>query len=176
MKPTHYETLGISVNASQVEIARAYRRLARKIHPDRQPAERKAWAEEQMKRLNTAYATLGDPEVRARYDATVGLRYSPPSRKSTPFANESSSDSSPDQMSAQTRFSRWRKLATWTNLTLWTLVTGYLLIGAYFLLVQWRYMFQNPMQVQVFPLQWALAGAWLILFTVTALKLLQPRH
>ena len=176
MKPTHYETLGISVNASQAEIARAYRRLARKIHPDRQPVERKAWAEEQMKRLNEAYAALGDTEARARYDATVGLRHSPPPFRSTPSPNESSADSSSDQTSVQTRFSRWRKLATWTNLALWILITGYLLIGAYFLLIEWRYMFQDPMQVQVFPLQWALAGVWLILFTVTALKVLSPHH
>jgi curved DNA-binding protein CbpA len=57
----YYETLNIRVGASRREIARAYRRLARRYHPDLQPPERKLWAEERMKLLNEAYAALNGP-------------------------------------------------------------------------------------------------------------------
>lgn len=66
--PNYYEILGVSIGASREDVVRAYRRLALRFHPDVQPPERKQWAEEQMKRVNAAYAVLGDPEKRARYN------------------------------------------------------------------------------------------------------------
>ncbi|MEV6742748.1 DnaJ domain-containing protein, partial [Streptomyces sp. NPDC051104] len=60
-----YEVLGVSRTASQDEIQQAYRKLARKYHPDvnKDPA-----AEERFKDLNEAYSVLSDPKTRARYD------------------------------------------------------------------------------------------------------------
>lgn len=61
-----YEVLGLSRNADQSEIQRAYRRLARTLHPDvnKDPA-----AEERFKELSEAYDVLSDPDQRTRYDA-----------------------------------------------------------------------------------------------------------
>lgn len=62
-----YETLGVNKNASQDEIKKAYRRLARKLHPDLNPGDKAG--EERFKDVNTAYQLLGDEKQRARYDA-----------------------------------------------------------------------------------------------------------
>jgi curved DNA-binding protein len=61
-----YDVLGVSRGASQDEIQRAYRKLARTYHPDlnRDPA-----AEERFKEISEAYAVLSDPQTRQRYDA-----------------------------------------------------------------------------------------------------------
>lgn len=62
----YYQTLGVSRNADQQEIQRAYRKLARENHPDlnKDPA-----AEERFKDISEAYSVLSDPETRRRYDA-----------------------------------------------------------------------------------------------------------
>lgn len=62
----HYSTLGVAENASQEEIKAAYRKLAMKYHPDRNPGN--AAAEENFKKINTAYAEVGESDARARYD------------------------------------------------------------------------------------------------------------
>lgn len=61
-----YEVLGVSREASADEIRAAYRRLALKYHPDRNPGD--AQAEERFKAISEAYATLRDPDARARFD------------------------------------------------------------------------------------------------------------
>jgi len=61
----YYAILGVDRIATQEEIQRAYRKLARKFHPD---INKESSAEEQFKRINEAYEVLGDPEKRARYD------------------------------------------------------------------------------------------------------------
>jgi len=65
MSPTHYETLELTESATQVEIKHAYRRLAKKYHPDR---NKKKGAEEKFKEINRAYQVLGDPDRRRIYD------------------------------------------------------------------------------------------------------------
>jgi molecular chaperone DnaJ len=65
MARDYYEILGISRTADQEEIKRAYRRLARKYHPD---VNREPGAEETFKEVSRANEVLSDPEVRARYD------------------------------------------------------------------------------------------------------------
>lgn len=61
-----YAELGVKRDASAEEIKRAYRRLARKFHPDVNPGNRRA--EERFKKISLAYDVLGDAEKRAQYD------------------------------------------------------------------------------------------------------------
>ena len=61
-----YQTLGIKRDVSQGEIQKAYRRLAKKLHPDLNPGNKKA--EEEFKNVSVAYDLLGDPDKRARFD------------------------------------------------------------------------------------------------------------
>ncbi len=63
--PDYYETLGVSRDADKEEMKQAYRRLARKYHPD---VNKEAGAEERFKEINRAYEVLSEPETRARYD------------------------------------------------------------------------------------------------------------
>src|SRR5271157_3997826 len=63
----YYKTLGIDKNAPQDEIKKAFRKLARKYHPDLNPGDKSS--EEKFKEANEAYAVLSDPEKRAQYDS-----------------------------------------------------------------------------------------------------------
>ncbi len=62
----YYKTLGIPRNASQEDIKKAFRKLARQFHPD--VAKDKKNAEEKFKEINEAYEVLGDPQNRTKYD------------------------------------------------------------------------------------------------------------
>ncbi|MNE53063.1 Chaperone protein DnaJ [compost metagenome] len=65
----YYQVLGLEKNASEAEIKKSYRKLARKYHPD---VSKEADAELRMKEVNEAYAVLGDVEKRAAYDQLGG--------------------------------------------------------------------------------------------------------
>ena len=62
----YYQTLGVTRNASQPEIKKAFRKLAREHHPDKRPGD--AAAERRFKDINEAHAVLSDPEKRRKYD------------------------------------------------------------------------------------------------------------
>lgn len=66
MKKNYYETLEVAKTATDDEIKHAYRRLAHKFHPDKNPGDKAA--EESFKKVSEAYEVLSTPEKRARYD------------------------------------------------------------------------------------------------------------
>lgn len=69
MVPDYYSILGVSPSASEKEIKMAYRKLARKCHPDLSPGNKEA--EARFREINEAYEALSDPQKRAKYDQYV---------------------------------------------------------------------------------------------------------
>ena len=69
-RPDYYKTLGVDKKATPEEIKKAYRKLARKYHPDRNPDDKDA--EARFKEISQAHDVLGDPEKRKQYDSATG--------------------------------------------------------------------------------------------------------
>src|SRR5271165_1883560 len=69
-RPDYYKTLGVERKATAEEIKKAYRKLARRYHPDRNPDDKDA--ESRFKDISQAYDVLGDPEKRKQYDSGSG--------------------------------------------------------------------------------------------------------
>jgi len=78
----YYETLGVKRDASEAEIKKAFRRLARKYHPDVNPDDKSA--ELKFKEVNEAYQVLSDPAKRARFDQ-LGANWQQYQAQGTPF-------------------------------------------------------------------------------------------
>jgi curved DNA-binding protein len=89
----YYEILGVERSASQEDVKKAYRRLARKYHPD---VSKESDAEERFKELGEAYETLKDPEKRAAYDQLgryqSGQEFRPPPDWETRFGQSGFDD------------------------------------------------------------------------------------
>src|SRR5947199_6948227 len=68
--PDYYKALGVSKSATADEIKKAYRKLARQYHPDRNSGDKKA--EERFKEVSEAHDVLSDPEKRKQYDRGTG--------------------------------------------------------------------------------------------------------
>ena len=62
----YYQTLGVARNASQADIKKAFRKLAREHHPDKKPGDKAA--ELRFKAINEAHAVLSDPDKLKKYD------------------------------------------------------------------------------------------------------------
>ena len=122
--PNYYEILGVSVNASREDIVRAYRRLALRFHPDVQPPERRQWAGEQMKRINEAYAVLGDPEARTRYN-TILIRAL--------------------DMSFSGHRSHGQRRKRMVRIVFWGMALGALALGMYAYTFDWAPLFQGSL-------------------------------
>src|SRR5579884_2018426 len=69
-RPDYYKILGVGKNASDEEIKKAYRKLARRYHPDRNPGDKQS--EERFKEISQAHDVLSDAEKRKAYDRGQG--------------------------------------------------------------------------------------------------------
>jgi curved DNA-binding protein CbpA len=147
----YYRMLGIPTGASQEEIARAYRKLARRFHPDLHPPERKGWAEEQMKRLNEAYAVLSDPRARASYDIDLWRHLAALSRIRRGGYSQ-------------------RCFVARMKSVVGLLAIGFLVAGAFFYLLDWEVVFQEALTPgQMMGVRWAFAQTWTAVLMVTLL-------
>src|SRR2546428_13953864 len=77
-KRDYYEVLGVDRNASEEEIKKAYRKLAVKFHPDKNPGDKAA--EEKFKELGEAHEALSNPQQRAAYDQYGQAAFDPRTR------------------------------------------------------------------------------------------------
>ncbi len=68
MSKDYYKTLGVSKSSSDIEIKKAYRKLALKYHPDKAPKDKKKEYEEKFKEISESYRILSDKEKRSQYD------------------------------------------------------------------------------------------------------------
>ena len=76
MASTYYEILGVSTYASEADIKKAFKDLAKKYHPDKHPGQ--SFYEEHFKKINEAYQTLSNPQARQRYDLRINYTQSTP--------------------------------------------------------------------------------------------------
>src|ERR1700712_1716238 len=74
MAQDHYKVLGVDKKATAAEIKKAYRKLARQYHPDKNPGDAKS--EARFKEISLAHDVLGDPEKRKEYDRALANPFS----------------------------------------------------------------------------------------------------
>ena len=97
MPKNYYEVLGVSRTASQEEIKKTYRRMARQYHPDLNPGDKAA--EAKFKDIVEAYETLSNPELRKKYDEkSSGETVEKPSQKKSEASSDVFTQGIYDQM------------------------------------------------------------------------------
>lgn len=89
MEPSFYEILGVKENTTEEEIKKAYRRIAKKYHPDANPGDKEA--EKKFKEAAEAYAVLSDTEKRKAYDKERLQAYGAGSEQKRPDGNKKTS-------------------------------------------------------------------------------------
>lgn len=97
----YYAILGVNKNAPNEEIKQAYRRLARRYHPDANPGNKAA--EEKFKDINEAYEILGDRTRRVEYDRTLNPKNATRTPVANPFSNFSRGTRSPSKTASGDR-------------------------------------------------------------------------
>jgi hypothetical protein len=164
----YFEILRISPTASQKEITQAYRRLARRFHPDLQPPEQKRWAEAHMKQLNEAYTVLGDPEARRRYTASCGLNVG------EHWASNAWSADAPLRKTVRPRSLRWRKIITLVDFVFWMLVVAFVVMGAVIMAFEGGGIFQAFGAAH--GLQCVFAALWWVMLVAALFKMVPIRR
>lgn len=108
----YYDILGISRGADITVIKSAYKRLALKYHPDRNPNN--TAAEEYFKQVNEAYSILGNEEKRKRYDFLLNYSYQTTTTQSTTYSGQTTTTSSKSPGGYKNVYNRYGK-STWKN-------------------------------------------------------------
>jgi curved DNA-binding protein CbpA len=160
MEPSNcYETLGVRADSSRKEIARAYRRLARRYHPDLQPPERKQWAEKRMKLLNEAYAALSVPHREISNDIAYWQRRAAEHRRRHQGSSE------------------LRRFVARAKTALGILMVGFLIAGMYLYLLDWGSLFQDWLtSAQIVGLRVLVADTWLAVLAMLLSRTIPSRR
>lgn len=104
MASTFYEILGVSRNAQDAEIKKAFKELAKKYHPDKHPGE--LFYEEHFKKINEAYQTLSDPKARKVYDLKLFYAYNTPPRQNPVSGYQQQTYQRPQQSYSQPNYKK----------------------------------------------------------------------
>ncbi|MGE0543373.1 MAG: J domain-containing protein [Dehalococcoidia bacterium] len=104
-EPNYYQILGVEPSASAAAIKKAYRALMMRLHPDKNPDPA---ANEQAKLVNRAFEVVGNPQNRASYDGTRGVRRQPSSHRQPQPDTTAQTARDADRRMRQEEEARWR--------------------------------------------------------------------
>ncbi len=148
MASTFYEILGVSRNATEADIKKAFKELAKKYHPDKHPGE--VFYEEHFKKINAAYQTLSDPQARKVYDLRLFYSQNTPPPQNKQSTNQQQQNTyqrqqtyaQPNYQRPNTNNQKTRSAAEQKKLNTYYI---YIAIGAivFILACSWFYNFMN---------------------------------